>query len=70
VKRWSGIAAAAGGAFAAIVRQPGELDGALSEAFRRGVQLTLRRVPGVISHNAVSNGCAESRYLATGAACS
>ncbi len=31
---YSGIAAAAGGAFAAIVRQPGELDQALSEAFR------------------------------------
>ena len=31
---YSGIAAAAGGAFAVIVRQPGELDGALSEAFR------------------------------------
>ena len=31
---YSGIAAAAGGAFAAIVRQPGELDGALCEAFR------------------------------------
>jgi acetolactate synthase-1/2/3 large subunit len=31
---YSGIAAAAGGAYAAIVRQPGELDGALSEAFR------------------------------------
>jgi acetolactate synthase I/II/III large subunit len=31
---YSGIAAAAGGAFAAIVRQPGELDGALAEAFR------------------------------------
>ena len=31
---YSGIAAAAGGAFASIVRQPGELDGALSEAFR------------------------------------
>jgi acetolactate synthase-1/2/3 large subunit len=31
---YSGIAAAAGGAFAAIVRQPGELDAALSEAFR------------------------------------
>ena len=31
---YSGIAAAAGGAFASIVRQPGDLDGALSEAFR------------------------------------
>ena len=31
---YSGIAKAAGGAFAAIVHQPGELDGALSEAFR------------------------------------
>ncbi|HTW63737.1 MAG TPA: thiamine pyrophosphate-requiring protein [Bryobacteraceae bacterium] len=31
---YSGIAAAAGGAFAAIVRQPCELDRALSEAFR------------------------------------
>ncbi len=31
---YSGIAAAAGGAYAAIVRQPGELDEALSEAFR------------------------------------
>jgi acetolactate synthase-1/2/3 large subunit len=31
---YSGIAAAAGGAFASIVRQPCELDGALSEAFR------------------------------------
>jgi acetolactate synthase I/II/III large subunit len=31
---YSGIAAAAGGAFAAIVRQPCELDAALSEAFR------------------------------------
>jgi acetolactate synthase I/II/III large subunit len=31
---YSGIAAAAGGAYASIVRQPGELDQALSEAFR------------------------------------
>jgi acetolactate synthase I/II/III large subunit len=31
---YSGIAAAAGGAFASIVRQPSELDGALREAFR------------------------------------
>jgi acetolactate synthase-1/2/3 large subunit len=31
---YSGIAAAAGGAYAAIVRRPGELDRALSEAFR------------------------------------
>jgi acetolactate synthase I/II/III large subunit len=31
---YSRIAAAAGGAFASIVRQPGELDAALSEAFR------------------------------------
>jgi acetolactate synthase-1/2/3 large subunit len=31
---YSGIAAAAGGAFARIVRQPGELDAALREAFR------------------------------------
>ena len=31
---YSGIAAAAGGAFASIVRQPSELDAALSEAFR------------------------------------
>jgi acetolactate synthase I/II/III large subunit len=31
---YSGIAAAAGGAFAAMVRQPSELDAALSEAFR------------------------------------
>jgi acetolactate synthase-1/2/3 large subunit len=31
---YSGIAAAAGGAFARIVRQPGELDAALAEAFR------------------------------------
>lgn len=31
---YAGIAAAAGGAFAATVREPGELDGALDEAFR------------------------------------
>ncbi|MGB6947254.1 MAG: thiamine pyrophosphate-requiring protein [Bryobacteraceae bacterium] len=31
---YSGIAAAAGGAFAAIVRRPGDLDEALAEAFR------------------------------------
>jgi acetolactate synthase-1/2/3 large subunit len=31
---YSGIASAAGGAYAAIVRQGCELDGALSEAFR------------------------------------
>jgi acetolactate synthase-1/2/3 large subunit len=31
---YSGIAAAAGGSYAAIVREPCELDGALTKAFR------------------------------------